>query len=67
MYYIIETLLPLIIALLGAYMFVQPVKSTKEELRDDEAAIQKTKKNGLILTIVGAIVFVIMLVVNFVM
>ena len=47
MYDLIPFFLGGIIILMGLFMFISPVNATKEEFRNDEKMVSKTKKNGI--------------------
>ena len=45
--------------LLGIYMTTNPVKATKKELREDENAVKKVKRNGFIEIACGIILIIL--------
>lgn len=59
MYDLIPFFLGGIIILMGLFMFISPVKATKEEFRNDEKMVSKTKKNGIFTFFCGIAVIVI--------
>ncbi len=59
MYDLIPFILGGLMIVLGLFMFISPVKATKEELRNDEKAVSKTKKSGIIVVFCGIAVIVI--------
>ena len=48
MYDLMPFILGIMMILLGIYMSGNPKKATKEEFRNDEKVIKKTKRNGFI-------------------
>lgn len=48
MYDLIPYFLGVMMILLGAFMTGNPKKATKEEFRNDENTVKKTKRNGFI-------------------
>ena len=48
MYDLIPCILGVMMILLGAYMSGNPKKATKEEFRNDEKIVKKTKRNGFV-------------------
>lgn len=58
LYDIAEILLVGLAFVLGLYMTIVPKSCTKEELRDDPAQVAKTRRNGIILMIISAVVIV---------
>ncbi|MBP3921051.1 MAG: hypothetical protein J6D28_05755 [Bacilli bacterium] len=58
MYNFIPVAFGTIIFLLGIFMVASPKKSTKEELRNDEKMVSKTRKNGFIVIICGLVILV---------
>lgn len=67
LYGFFEVVLGLAIMALGLYMHFSPVNATKEEKRDNQELIEKTKRNGTILIILGGIVTVMMIISNFIL
>ncbi len=59
MYDLIPFFLGIMMLFIGGYMFISPVKATKEELRNDEKAVSKTKKSGIFTFFCGIAVIVI--------
>lgn len=59
MYDIIPYVLSGILVLLGLFMVVMPKQSTKKELQDSEDALKKTRRNGVIVAILGIILLLI--------
>ena len=57
MYEMMEMVFGLLALGLGIYMAVAPKSATKKEMRDDPAAVAKTRKSGIIVTIVCISVF----------
>lgn len=47
-----------LITLMGLFMFLFPKMSARKDQRDDEYQVNKIKKNGLILSVVGVIALV---------
>ena len=47
--------------LLGLYMFICPVKATKESLRSDNKMVSRTKRNGIVVICCGILAIAIML------
>ena len=48
MYDMMPSIFGVMMILLGTYMAVNPEKATKEEFRNNEKIIKKTKRNGFI-------------------
>lgn len=59
MYNLMPIIFGTIIILLGIYMITNPVKATKKELREDENAVKKVKRNGYIEIICGIAIIII--------
>ena len=49
----------IVITGLGLFMFFMPEKSVKAEFKENKEQIQKTKRNGMILAILGLIVLLL--------
>ncbi|HOA82089.1 MAG TPA: hypothetical protein PKK61_13665 [Defluviitaleaceae bacterium] len=67
MYSFLKFIFVAMILILGLIMFLCPKISTKKELRDSEEAVSKTKKSGLILSIVGFLVLAFLILKEFMM
>ena len=61
MYEMMEMTFCLLAVGLGIYMAVAPKSATKQEMRDDPAAVAKTRKGGIIVAVVGLIAFIALL------
>ena len=59
MYDLIPCFLGIMMILLGTYMSLNPKKATKEELRNDENIVKKTKKNGFIVIGCGIVLIIL--------
>ena len=59
MYEMMEMVFGLLALGLGIYMAVAPKSATKKEMRDDPAAVAKTRKSGIIVTICGLLLVVV--------
>jgi hypothetical protein len=59
MYDLIPFFLGGMMFLLGLFMFISPVKATKEEFRNDEKKVSNTKKSGIIVVFCGIAVIAI--------
>lgn len=44
---------------LGIYIFVCPKQATKKENREDEAAVAKTKKAGILYIVIGVVMILV--------
>ena len=53
MYDLIPFFLGIMMLFIGVYMFVSPVKATKEKFRNDEKMVSKTKKSGILVVFCG--------------
>jgi uncharacterized protein YjeT (DUF2065 family) len=62
MYDKIPIILGAVIIILGIYMAVAPKSATKKENRDNEAEVQKVRKNGFIMIAIGIMDIVIWLI-----
>ena len=62
MYDKIPIFLPAVIIILGIYMAIAPKSATKKENRDNEAEVQKVRKNGFIMIAIGIMDIVIWLI-----
>lgn len=62
MYDLIPVFLGAIISILGLIMAILPKQSTKKEMRDDETAVAKVRRNGIVLIIIGIILIIINLI-----
>lgn len=62
MYNKIPIILGAVIIILGIYMAVAPKSATKKENRDNEAEVQKVRKNGFIMIAIGIMDIVIWLI-----
>ena len=49
MYDLMPCIFGVMMILLGLYMVISPKNATKEELRNDEKVVKKTKRNGFII------------------
>ena len=56
MYDFIPIICGVMILGLGIYMTVNPVGATRKDMREDSKAVDKTKKSGLIMLVLGLIV-----------
>lgn len=61
MYDKIELFLIAVVAVTGLFMAICPKLATKKDMRENAAAVSKTRKGGILLAIVGIIVFVLFL------
>lgn len=61
---IIEYFLVGIITVLGLIMFLFPTQSTKQEFKSSEQAVAKTKRNGLVLAIIGVVALAVLIFAN---
>jgi len=59
MYDLIPYFLGGMMILLGAYMSGSLQKATKEELRNDENAVKKTKRNGFVVIGCGVVLIIL--------
>lgn len=59
MYDLIPCLLGGMMILLGTYMSANPKKATKEELRNDENVVKKTKRNGFVVIGCGIVLIIL--------
>ena len=59
MYELIPYILGIIFILLGAFMAIMPQKSVKKEFQDSEEQIKKTRRNGIIVAVLGIVLLVI--------
>ena len=59
MYEMIPYIAGIVLILLGAFMAIMPQKSVKKELQDSEEQIKKTRRNGIIVAILGIVLVVI--------
>ena len=59
MYDLIPFILGTLTILLGVYMVISLKNATKEELRNDEYQVKKTKKNGFIVIICGIVIILV--------
>ena len=55
MYNYIPFILATIFILLGIFMAVKPEKAVKKELANSEEALKKSKRNGIIIIVLGLI------------
>ena len=62
MYEIMPIVFGGLMILLGIFMVTNPVKATKKELRKDEFAVKKVKRNGFIEIICGIVVIILQLI-----
>ncbi|MBQ8949944.1 MAG: hypothetical protein IJ065_02125 [Eubacterium sp.] len=62
MYDKIPIFLGAVIIILGIYMAIAPKSATKKENRDNEAEVQKVRKNGFIMIAIGIMDIVIWLI-----
>jgi len=53
-----------LVLLVGLIALIFPKQATKEELRDDETAIKKARKYGMLMTIVGFLVLIMLILVG---
>ena len=53
MYYTVRSITAILCALMGIFMTVCPKKALKESMRDDEEAVKKMRKSGIITTILA--------------
>jgi len=60
MYYIFA----IIFLCLGLFMALMPKQATKKELQNSEVEIEKTRKNGIILTVISVVFIIIVLVIS---
>ena len=58
LYDIVEIALVGLAFVLGLIMTVAPKRCTKKEFQDDPAQVAKIRRNGIILMVIGAVVFV---------
>ena len=58
---IIEFCLSGAITLLGLFMFIFPNKNLKPEMKSTKENISKIRRNGLILTLIGVAVIVVLI------
>ena len=59
MYDLIPCILGVMMILLGAYMSGNPKKATKEEFRNDEKIVKKTKRNGFVVIGCGIVLIIL--------
>lgn len=59
MYNFFPYIIAVVFLLLGIYMIVNPKNATKEEFRNDEEKVAKTKRNGFFMVVLAIIMFVI--------
>lgn len=59
MYEMIPYIAGIVLILLGAFMAIMPQKSVKKEFQDSEEQIKKTRRNGVIVAILGIVLVVI--------
>lgn len=59
MYDLIPFILGGLMIVLGLFMFISPVKATKEEFRNDSKMVSKTKRNGIIVILCGIATIII--------
>ena len=59
MYDMMPIILGVAMMVIGLYMVIDPVKATKKELREDENAVKKVKRNGFIEIGCGIILIII--------
>ena len=59
MYENIPFILGILMGILGLFMTIAPKNATKKENRESEQAIKKTRMLGIIITVIGIVIFVI--------
>lgn len=59
MYEMIPYIAGIVLILLGAFMAIMPQKSVKKEFQDSEEQIKKTRRNGIIVAVLGIVLLVI--------
>ena len=59
MYEMIPYILGIVFILLGAFMALMPRKSVKKEDQNSEEELKKTRRNGIIVAILGVVLIII--------
>jgi len=59
MYDFMKVFLGAIIICLGLFMAIFPKAATKKDLRDDENAVAKNRKGGIVMIVMGVVVILI--------
>lgn len=62
MYNYMPFILAAIFIVLGLFMFLKPEKAVKKELANSEDSLKKSKRNGIIIFVLGIILAVIKLI-----
>lgn len=62
MYDKFEIVIALLVVALGVFMAAAPKKALRKDMRDDENAIARARRNGIIITIAGIVLVVMLLV-----
>ena len=64
MYNIIPLICGGLMIILGLFMAINPVISTKRELRDDAKVVGKTRRSGFIMVVCGFICIILGIILN---
>ncbi len=61
MYNFLQIFFVAMILCLGLFMAIFPKAATKKDMREDEAAVAKNRKSGIILTVAGIVALIIVI------